>query len=227
MAESILRKDIQKMAEEMASGKFRDSGRIPGFGESMDSMTGVPLRVFIDRAQKGNFGQGLLDAASSIGTDPKNAPTTEQLTEQAIPDSNPLAKTGLKTALDFADLTSIIPQGKAIKGLGATIRKSDKIVPFPPPKSPYAPSPDAERLVEIANAQKNKKVAELAGLKQTDDLNFNRKNELLSVQSKLDSMFKRMSSDVANLGIALEKHPRFQELQELQALKEKLTTGGK
>jgi hypothetical protein len=223
MADSILTKDIQRMAEEMARGKFRDTGRMPEFGESMDSMTGVPLRTFIDRAQKGEFKQGLLDAARSIGTDPLKAPTTEQLTEKALPNSNPAMKTGLKTALDMADLTSLIPQGKALKGIGATIKTIpgggklvgkplgglgkpvvDDVVPFTPR---YKSEVSTDKLKDLAEAE------------------YAKKEQLISVQSRLDSLFKRATNDAANAGIDLKQHPKFPEIQELQALKEKLTKG--
>ena len=219
MAESILSKDAKRQIDEMASGKFRDTNRIPEIGERIDSMTGVPLRTFMDRAQKGNFGQGLIDAAGSIGTDPRNAPTTEQLTEQALPDANPYLKAGMKTALDFADPLMMIPGGGAGK-IGATVRKSRYVG--------KSPGGLGKSIVEDVKpfTPKYKKGPISMSSEEMADMAYKRQEQLISTQSRLDSLFERASKEAAQQGIDLQKHPKFSEIQALQNLKMKLTKGG-
>lgn len=219
MADSLLTRDVNKLAQEMAAGKFSDTGRTPDIGERIDSMTGVPLRTFIDRAQKGRFGQGLIDAASSIGTDPQRSPNTEQLTEQAIPNGNIYGKALLKTSLDIADPLLLVPGGGEAK-LGATIRGSKS---FGRPTGGLGKS-----IIEDVKpfTPKYKQGPSLGSAEDLAEKAYKQKELLTSTQSKLDSLFNRATKESAQQGIELKSHPKFSEIQELQNLKEKLIKGG-
>lgn len=102
------------------SGTYRDTNREPEhIFETIDSLTGAPARLGVSELQKGNFNfDTLKKVLSSIGQDPKNAPTGLDIAEQSGV-TNPYLGAYLATAGDLAQL----PVPTAI--LGKLSREAD------------------------------------------------------------------------------------------------------
>lgn len=100
-------------------GTFRDSGRKTGnLGEMLDSAVGVPARIGISEAQKGNWWNAIPAMAARVGTDPVNAPTGVDIASEAT--SNPYLGAGLATAVDLAQL----PTGGVLPGVVGKVETS-------------------------------------------------------------------------------------------------------
>jgi len=122
-------------------GKFKDTGRAAdGIAESIDSMTGVPVRVaaneLVDNIQGAPDARDMFDYAptfeprkwynsakkivNSIGTDPEQAPTGFDVASKVT--DNPIVGTAIASGLDLAGLP--LPMGGASKGLKGLSVKS-------------------------------------------------------------------------------------------------------
>jgi len=89
----------------------------------MDSLTGVPVRTWADDAAKNGVSlSGLLKAAKSIGTDPRNAPTGADVADH-MGIENPYAVAAMATAVDMAGLP--IPGGMLPGVAGKVADKAD------------------------------------------------------------------------------------------------------
>lgn len=93
------------------TSKFANTGRnADNIGESIDSLTGVPLRTAISEAQAGNFN---IDAAkkiaASIGSDPRTAPTGYDIASKVT--DNPILGAALATGVDVANLPLPVKPG--------------------------------------------------------------------------------------------------------------------
>jgi hypothetical protein len=105
-------------------GDFRDSGRpSSGPGEAMDSLVGVPVRTWANEtARDGASLGGLLKAARSVGTDPRQAPTGVDVADN-MGIENPYAGAAMATAVDMASLP--VP-GAMLPGVaGRVVDKAD------------------------------------------------------------------------------------------------------
>ena len=111
----------------------------------------------------------------------------------------------------------MIPGAKGLKA-GATVKKYvgtpggglgkpivDNVIPFTPRYKPQATP---------------------AGLAQkfADDA-IMKKEQLMGVSGQIDSLFNRMVKETGQRGIDLKQHPKFKELQALEALKASLSKG--
>lgn len=98
----------------LGQGKFRDTGRESSLGESIDSLTGAPLRRAIAEMQAGNFNlEGLKNTASAFGADPRNQPTGYDIASRVT--DNPYLGTALATGIDLANLPIPASPGVAAK----------------------------------------------------------------------------------------------------------------
>lgn len=106
-------------------GTFKDSGRqSEGLGESLDSVTGVPVRTAIDQMQKGNFNlEGARATINSIGNDPRNAPSGVDIA-QNMGITNPYAGAAMATLVDVGAQVPL-PSGAS----GAVVKEVKALTP--------------------------------------------------------------------------------------------------
>jgi hypothetical protein len=128
---------------DMLNGRFRDSGRVADSpGEYLDSVVGAPARTGIDEMQKGHFDlDALKKTLTSVGSDPKNAPTGVDLAYNTGI-RNPYLGAAAATALDLGaqvPVGEIASLGKAMPGIMGKI-------------SDVAPALDMSREARLARA---------------------------------------------------------------------------